>query len=152
MQRGYIFMGLFFLLPGLLFAIGSWGGYYTDRAILEHGTTAQARIVKKENIYSSEGDSYFERLYEFTPPGGVPIKRHYNIGENEWRSLKECSEVMVHYASANPRRSFPDGYGNTSLSMAIFTCIFGVLFSLLGSGLIYHGLRPAEPGSADSSA
>ena len=137
-----LIMGVFFLLVGLIFLIGSWGAYFTDSKIQDSGLSANAQIIKKVFLFDADGDSDYILDYWFTTNSGAKIYASHHVSKSLWNTVKENQLIEVKYSASNPKRNFPNGYGVTSLGMSIFTSVFGGLFAAFGGALIWGYFRP----------
>lgn len=138
------FMGLFFVLFGLVFVIGSWGAYFTDSSIQNHGLSAQGYIEKKVFLMVADGDSDFILDYWFVTQSGAKIHASHHVSKTLWQAVREHQTITIMYSANNPKRNFPTGTGVTSLGMSIFNSVLGALFTLFGGALIWGYFRPVS--------
>lgn len=126
-------------IGGVLGVVACWGAWLVDSELLASGPRAEGQVVRKEFLRSDEGDSDYILHYRFAPAAGEPVVVQRNVPRKLWQSLHEGSSVVVVYSPTNPRRSFPEGAGVTSVWAPIVgSLVFGALAAL--GGAILFGL------------
>lgn len=128
---GYV-VPAFMLLIGLLAAVGSWGALRRDRAIERDGARAVAIVTRLEVVEVHDGNDYLVH-YRFRVPEGGVVTAQRGLPERAWRALSEGAPLPVAYDPANPRRNFPVGHGVTSVGLALFASVIGLVVAGMGA-------------------
>jgi hypothetical protein len=137
-----------FVMVGLAVIGAVWGAYLTDSRLEASGPRAEGVVLRKEFIRSSDGDSDYLVHYRFAVPSGQAVTAQRHVSRALWTTLQPGSRLAVVYAPDNPRRSFPEGHGVSSLwAPALVTLLFGSL-AILGAAILY---RTFFVGKADPS-
>ena len=120
------------LLVGLFAAVGSWGALRRDRAIERDGARAIATVTRLEVVEVHDGNDYVVQ-YRFDVPGGGTVTAQRGLPKRVWSALSEGAPLAVAYDPANARRNFPVGHGVTSVGLALFASVIGLLVAGLGA-------------------
>ena len=132
MNKSAFVIGFLFALVGIVSITGSWAVYSVDTGIFERGTNTEGRLIDKSIVYSTDGDSDYLLVYTFTLPDGREMKVNRSVSKDLWSELNVGDSLKIYYKADNPARNFPEGGGNTSVSVAIFVSIIGALFLVFG--------------------
>jgi hypothetical protein len=133
----------FMLVAGLTGVVISWGAYRVDSGLAANGTRATGIVLKKEFLRAADGDSDHLITYRFALPNGEQVVAQHGLSKDQWTGLKEGSELVIIYSPTNPKRSFPEGAGATSVAGPILiTAIFGSV-AALGGVVLFQLLRSA---------
>lgn len=143
MKIKVLLIGLMFLLPGLTFMIGSWGAYWLDTSIREHGPQSVGHVTKKLILHSDDGSDHIVE-YWFKLPDGRQINMSRGVSKDLWDSLSSDKLFTVVYSAENPNRNFPLGSGVTSLGLTIYASIFGLIFTVFGALIIAGSFFPKQ--------
>lgn len=130
-------MGLaaLFVVVGLVFAIGSWGGYLTDTHIARDGGRATGTITGK-SVSHGDDDTDYLLQYRFVLPDGRTQTGQHRIAKVDWETRAVGAPLAVSYDRERPARNFPVGYGVTSLGLTIFLSVFGAVFAAFGAAIL----------------
>ena len=142
-SRGQLLFGLFFLTIGAIGAVGGWGAYLRDRAIVRTGTRVEARVVRKHVMRDAESGNEYSVDYAFALPDGRRVASTAYLSRREWTTVTVGAALPVLYAPDSPRRSFPEGGGVTSLPLIIFATLLFGLCAVMGF-LLLVGARRAR--------
>jgi hypothetical protein len=135
---------LFFLAVGSIGAIGGWGAYIRDTEIVRTGTKAEARILRKSVVQDVEAGNEYVVRYWFETSEGHRVEGRAYVPKRIWNGLRVGAPLTVIYAPENPRRSFPEGGGVTSLGMVVVvSALFGAI-AVMGGALIAGYFRGNE--------
>ncbi|NOK14317.1 DUF3592 domain-containing protein [Corallococcus exercitus] len=143
-------LGATFVVVGLSMLVMTWGSYRRDMGILREGLHAEGTVVKKEFLAAPD-DSDYVLHYAFTPPGGTRREHQRNVSPELWKRLRVGDRLQVRYGQSDPRRSFPEGQGVTSLGLALFVSVVLVLLTLIGSVALFGRAVPETPPVASAS-
>ncbi|MFO0522615.1 MAG: DUF3592 domain-containing protein [bacterium] len=133
------------LLGGVAGVVLAWGAYLQDARLQASGTRAEGQLVRKEFPRSADGDFDYILQYRFTLPSGGPLVAQRSVPRKPWESLGEGARIVVVYSPANPRRSFMEGSGVTSLWQPVLaSLLFGALAALGGTLLFSLFFRPPQ--------
>ncbi|MBZ4333941.1 DUF3592 domain-containing protein [Corallococcus coralloides] len=143
-------LGATFVVLGASMLVLTWGSYRRDMGILREGLHAQGTVVKKEFL-SAPDDSDYVLVYAFTPEGGTRQEHRRHISSELWKRLRPGDRVQVRYGLSDPRRSFPEGQGVTSLGLALFFSVILGLLTLLGLVALLGKVVPESPQVAPGS-
>jgi hypothetical protein len=139
-RRSARIVGALLLAIGLLAAIGAWGAYLRDSAIVAAGTGAEGTVVRKD-YRPDNPNEYYWITYRFALPDGRRLERSWTIDGARWEALRVGDRIRVRYDAAAPARNFPDGSGNVSLGVTLFVSALGAAFAGFGA-LIARGGGP----------
>jgi hypothetical protein len=135
-------------LVGLVGIVGSWGAYLLDSSIVESGSRASALVTRKYVVASSDGDSDFMLVYEFSTESGQSVQADRGVPEVLWDQVSEGQTIEVAYASGNPERSFPLGAGAVSVGVTLFVSGVSLVLALFGAVLLWSCFRdPSRAGA-----
>ncbi|RKG86514.1 DUF3592 domain-containing protein [Corallococcus sp. CA049B] len=137
-------LGATFVVLGVSMLVLTWGSYRRDLGILREGLHAEGTVVKKEFLAASD-DSDFVLVYAFTPQGGERQEHRRNISKELWKRLRPGDRIQVQYGRTDPRRSFPEGHGVTSLGLALFLSVVLVFLTLIGGVALLGRAAPVAP-------
>ncbi|NOJ93298.1 DUF3592 domain-containing protein [Corallococcus coralloides] len=137
-------LGASFVVLGVSMLVLTWGSYRRDLGILREGLHAEGTVVKKEFLAASD-DSDFVLVYAFTPQGGERQEHRRNISKDLWKRLRPGDRIQVQYGQSDPRRSFPEGHGVTSLGLALFLSVVLVFLTLIGGVALLAKAAPVAP-------
>nr|WP_283244643.1 DUF3592 domain-containing protein [Corallococcus exiguus] len=143
-------MGVTFVVLGASMLVLTWGSYRRDMGILREGLHTEGTVVKKEFLAASD-DSDYILVYAFTPQGGERQEHRRNISSKLWKRLRPGDRIDVQYGRSDPRRSFPEGHGVTSLGLALFLSFVEVCLFLMGLVALLGKAVPEPPEIASAS-
>ncbi|NRD49127.1 DUF3592 domain-containing protein [Corallococcus exiguus] len=137
-------LGATFVVLGAAMLVLTWGSYRRDMGVLREGLHAEGTVVKKEFLAASD-DSDYILVYAFTPQGGERQEHRRNISSKLWKRLRPGDRIQVQYGQSDPRRSFPEGHGVTSLGLALFLSFVEVCLFLIGLVALLGKAVPDAP-------
>jgi len=139
MSKVNLWVGIPFLLFGLVFAgIGGWF-YWGSAQLAETGARAQGIVVDLEWRRDSDGDSTYRPVVEFTDQSGTRHQFVESIGSSP-PAFSRGEEVEVIYDPWAPDEAIIDSFTTRYLFPLAFGG-FGSLFALVGSGLMFAWFR-----------
>nr|WP_277989508.1 DUF3592 domain-containing protein [Corallococcus sp. NCSPR001] len=144
-------MGATFVVLGASMLVLTWGSYRRDMGILREGLHAEGTVVKKEFLAAPD-DSDYVLVYAFTPQGGERRQHQRNVSAELWKRLRPGDRIQVQYGQSDPRRSFPEGHGVTSLGLALFLSVVLVSITLIGGVALLAKAAPVAPESPPPSS
>ncbi|NOK16409.1 DUF3592 domain-containing protein, partial [Corallococcus carmarthensis] len=137
-------LGAAFVGVGVFMLVMTWGSYQRDKVILREGLHAEGTVVKKE-LLAADDDTDYVLHYAFTPQDGIRREHQRNVSANLWKRLRPGDRIQVLYGQSDPRRSFPEGQGVTSLGLALFLSVVEVLLTLIGGVALFGKAVPESP-------
>lgn len=144
-------LGASFVVLGVSMLVMTWGSYRQDARIIEEGRHAEGTVVKKEFLAASD-DSDYVLVYAFTPEGSARLEHQRNVSAELWKRLRKGDRIQVLYSRDDPRRSYPEGHGVTSLGLALFVSFVLVCLTLIGGVALLAKAVPDTPQVVPGSA
>ncbi|MEP5936966.1 MAG: DUF3592 domain-containing protein [Erythrobacter sp.] len=134
MSKVILWVGVFFLPFGLLFAgIGTWS-YWSDRDLAATGSTTQGTVIAMERSRDSDGNNTYSPTVEFFDPQGTRHQFTSKVSSSP-PSFSRGEAVTVIFDPDAPGKAIIDSFSTRYLLPLIFGGM-GSLFALIGAGLI----------------
>lgn len=130
-------LAVVFVLMGLFMVVSVWIIYSINSRVVKENIRANAIIIKKNFIASSDGDSDFMLKYIFTDENKKTHITNRGVPEELYNKVNENDTIEIFYLKDNPDKNFPVGSGNMSIWFSIFVSILGLVFSGFGLAVLF---------------
>lgn len=139
MSKVKLWIGLPFMLFGLVFAgIGGWF-YWSDRELANSGTHTQGTVVDLQSSRNSDGDMTYKPVVEFSDRNGTRFQFVERIASSP-PSFSRGEKVDLIYDPEDPENAMIDSFTTRYLFPLVFGG-FGLLAALIGGWLMLSFVR-----------
>ncbi len=137
-----LWVGVIFLLVGLVATVGGIQTASTEQTYLSSGLTVDAKVLDKGIERAKRGEHSRTRYlvrYVFQSEQGQQVRSEAEVSVDEWESLEPGSDFRVLYLPDAPENNRAES--DTEWIAALVFIVMGCIFTLIGGGLTYTELR-----------
>jgi hypothetical protein len=135
-----LWIGVFLLLPGLVFGILGLSLAISDARFASDGTTVQGIVLSKDirSATNSTGTSHSVR-YRFTLPDGRAFEGSNLVDVRDWERLEEGGPIAIDYLASDPSSNRTASSGSPVWEVLLLGLATAAL--LAGGYLVLRGTR-----------